>query len=236
MLLLVKKLKLNSDKEKFIGILGRGRTRLRADQRRRRVALPRADRGAHARCPGPALEGAGQRLYAVAGTLAHRRDAREWLIENVLQIWESERPTESDPEGEDPEAVRLQIWQALAEADRRAMVGGYAGAILRLADDMPFQAPVDRVRGGLDGLVEVIPAWGGDGAKPRLRSGTRPGIAGLRKAAHVPFPQRGGSRAELNQVRQFMVHPGPGSGSGRATHITIRAGTTTRRPAPRPQG
>lgn len=55
----------------------------------------------------------------------------------------------------------LRIWQRLANADRRSLVGGYSGAILRLADTKPFDQPVDRVPGGLDGLVEIIPAWAG---------------------------------------------------------------------------
>lgn len=55
----------------------------------------------------------------------------------------------------------LRLWQHLAEADRRSMVGGYAGVILRLADSRRFDEPVERVPGGLDGLVELIPAWAG---------------------------------------------------------------------------
>jgi hypothetical protein len=41
------------------------------------------------------------------------------------------------------------------------MVGRYAGVILRFADSKPFDQPVDTVPGGLDGIVEVIPAWEG---------------------------------------------------------------------------
>ena len=55
----------------------------------------------------------------------------------------------------------LRVWQRLAEADRRSMVGAYAGVILRLGDDKRFADPVDRVGGGLEGLVEIIPAWEG---------------------------------------------------------------------------
>jgi hypothetical protein len=55
----------------------------------------------------------------------------------------------------------LRVWQKLAEVDRRYLVGGYAGAILRFADSKRFSEPVDRVPGGLDGLVEIIPAWAG---------------------------------------------------------------------------
>lgn len=55
----------------------------------------------------------------------------------------------------------LRLWQHLAEADRRSLVGNYAGVILRFADNKRFQEPVDTVSGGLDGLVELIPAWEG---------------------------------------------------------------------------
>lgn len=55
----------------------------------------------------------------------------------------------------------LRVWQQLAEADRRSLVGKYAGVILRLADSKPFRESVETVPGGLMGLVEVIPAWEG---------------------------------------------------------------------------
>lgn len=55
----------------------------------------------------------------------------------------------------------LRLWQRLAEADRRSLVGAYSGVILRLADNKRFKEPVDSVPGGLEGLVEVIPAWEG---------------------------------------------------------------------------
>lgn len=53
----------------------------------------------------------------------------------------------------------LRVWQQLAEADRRSMVGKYSGVILRLADNKRFIDPVDTVPGGLLGLAEIIPAW-----------------------------------------------------------------------------
>lgn len=55
----------------------------------------------------------------------------------------------------------LRLWQALAECDRRSLVGSYSGLILRVGDNKRFEEPVDRVGGGLAGLVEVIPAWEG---------------------------------------------------------------------------
>jgi len=56
---------------------------------------------------------------------------------------------------------RLRVWQALSTADLRSLVGGYSGIIFRFADSKGFDQPVDRVPGGLKGLVECIPAWAG---------------------------------------------------------------------------
>lgn len=55
----------------------------------------------------------------------------------------------------------LRFWTILAEADRRSLVGCYAGVILRFADGKTFDQPVDWVNGGLNGLVEIVPAWEG---------------------------------------------------------------------------
>lgn len=77
-------------------------------------------------------------------------------------LWESDKPAETVAEQDIRQRFnQLRIWQRLAETDRRSLVGGYAGAILRFADSKRFQEPVDTVPGGLMGLVEVIPAWAG---------------------------------------------------------------------------
>tara|TARA_R110000851_G_C13102466_1_gene568895 strand:- start:27080 stop:28480 length:1401 start_codon:yes stop_codon:yes gene_type:complete len=57
--------------------------------------------------------------------------------------------------------AKLRLWQHLAEADGRSLVGKYAGVILRLGDNQTFDKPAAFVPGGLDGLVELIPAWEG---------------------------------------------------------------------------
>jgi uncharacterized protein len=82
--------------------------------------------------------------------------------QDMPALWETEKPTESALEADIRQRFAdLRIWQRLAETDRRSMVGGYAGAILRFADSKRFQEPVNNVPGGLAGLVEVIPAWAG---------------------------------------------------------------------------
>lgn len=55
----------------------------------------------------------------------------------------------------------MRLWAKLAEADRKSMVGGYSGVILRLKDGKTFDQPVDRVGGGLEGLYRIDPVWAG---------------------------------------------------------------------------
>jgi len=78
------------------------------------------------------------------------------------ELWETTEPEERPLEAEIRQRFDdLRVWQRLAEADRRSLVGGYSGVILRLADSKRFAEPVDRVPGGLLGLAELIPAWEG---------------------------------------------------------------------------
>lgn len=77
------------------------------------------------------------------------------------EIWETPEAKETGQESEIRQALDdVRFWRAFAEADRRSLVGGYAGVILRLRDDKKFSEPVERVA-GLDGLAEMIPAWAG---------------------------------------------------------------------------
>lgn len=56
---------------------------------------------------------------------------------------------------------RLMFWTKLKEADKRSRVGAYGGVILRFADNRLFRESVEKVPGGLDGLVELIPFYEG---------------------------------------------------------------------------
>lgn len=121
------------------------------------------------------------------------------------EIWETEDTDETQLEADIRKRFAdLRLWQAFAEADRRAFVGGYAGVIIRYRDDKRFAEPVDRVSGGLDGIAEVIPAWAGqlevsdwdtneqseDYGKPRM----------YRFNEATVSQQQGANRA-------FMIHP-----------------------------
>lgn len=52
----------------------------------------------------------------------------------------------------------IRFWSKFNEADKRSMVGGYAGLILRLRDGMTWDQPVARIK-DISDLIEVIPAW-----------------------------------------------------------------------------
>lgn len=150
-------------------------------------------------------------LYA----MYHRNGlARAGIDKTVLktwqdnpELWETENPDETQIERDIRQRFAdLRLWQACATADRRALVGGYAGVILRLRDGKPFDQPVDRVPGGLDGIAEVIPAWGGVGAQIGVAEWvTDTSSEDYGKPAMFRFNEAavGGQ----HQVRQFMLHP-----------------------------
>ncbi|MGX1096526.1 anti-CBASS protein Acb1 family protein [Amorphus sp. MBR-141] len=96
--------------------------------------------------------------------------ARAGVEKTILKTWQDypfllEKEEEHDETRVEQDIRQrfddLRLWQNLAEADRRSLVGGYSGLILRLGDSKLFREPVDMVPGGLDGLVEIIPAWEG---------------------------------------------------------------------------
>lgn len=98
----------------------------------------------------------------------------------------------------------LRVWQHLIEADRRSMVGNYAGVILRLADSKTFDQPVDTVPGGLMGLVEVIPTWEGQLTVSQWDTDQTSETYGQPKLFQFNEAAIGNDR---QQPRAFMVHP-----------------------------
>ncbi|MEO0955669.1 MAG: phage portal protein [Pseudomonadota bacterium] len=100
---------------------------------------------------------------------------------------------------------KLRFWQNMVELDRRSMVGAYAGLILRIADNKRFNEPVDgKVPGGLDGLVEVIPAWEGQITVSEFDSDERSPTYGLPKMYQFNEANIAGTH---NKTRSFDVHP-----------------------------
>lgn len=121
------------------------------------------------------------------------------------EVWEREGPTESEVEADIRQRFSdLRIWHHFAEADRRSMVGRYAGVILRFRDSKSFDQPVDQVPGGLDGLAGVIPVW-----ESQLRVGewvSDPDSEDYGQPKFFEFNESaiGGDK---NSPRKFRVHP-----------------------------
>ncbi|USA40228.1 DUF1073 domain-containing protein [Pelagerythrobacter marinus] len=103
------------------------------------------------------------RMYCRSGLASAAVDktvSKTW--QTVPALWESEEPAESAAE----EAIRRHfakrnIWRAFMDADRRSMVGEYAGAIILLRDGKKLDEPVDRVARGIENVAGIIPAWQG---------------------------------------------------------------------------
>lgn len=100
--------------------------------------------------------------------------------------------------------AELRVWQQMAEADRRGLVGAYSGVILRLADGQAFDRPVSRVPGGLDGLVEIIPAWEGQLEVGQWDTDQTSETYGHPKM--YVFNEASVDKAK-SQPRQFSIHP-----------------------------
>lgn len=103
------------------------------------------------------------RLYSRSGLAAAAVDktiGKTWAT--MPALWESEEPAESKAEADiRKHFTKRKIWRAFMDADRRSMVGEYAGAIILLRDGKPLAEPVARVRKGIEIVVGIIPAWQG---------------------------------------------------------------------------
>jgi hypothetical protein len=145
--------------------------------------------------------------------------ARAAVNKTVAKTWQDEpflleKERDGSQVGEDDETAlekevrkrcaALRLWQKLAEADRRGLVGCYAGAILRFADGRTFDQPVERVPGGLDGLVEIIPAW--EGQLKVSQWDTNQSSPTYGQPTLFQFNEADVT-GESKQPRQFSLHP-----------------------------
>lgn len=103
------------------------------------------------------------RMYSRSGIAAAGVDktiGKTW--QTMPTLWESEKPAESPTEKAiRKHFARKNIWRGLMDADRRSMVGCYAGAIIILRDGQKLDQPVTRVPRGIENVAGIIPAWEG---------------------------------------------------------------------------
>lgn len=103
------------------------------------------------------------RMYCRSGIAAAGVDktiSKTWAT--MPALWESDKPAETPVEAAIAKHfARKGIWRALMDADRRSMVGAYAGAIIYLRDGEKLDQPVTSVRRGIENVVGIAPAWEG---------------------------------------------------------------------------
>ncbi|WP_303763795.1 anti-CBASS protein Acb1 family protein [Sphingobium yanoikuyae] len=96
--------------------------------------------------------------YSLATAAVDKTIAKTW--QTMPELWESEKPGKSAAEAVVAKHfAKRKIWRSLMDADRRSMVGAYAGAIILLRDGKQLFEPVDRVPRGIESLAGIIPAW-----------------------------------------------------------------------------
>lgn len=94
----------------------------------------------------------------VARGLIEKTILKTWQEDPLLQ--EDDGPQETSEESEVRQHLTaIRFWQSLRMADARSMVGNYAAVVLQLGDGKPYDQPVDRVPGGIAGVIRAFPAW-----------------------------------------------------------------------------
>jgi len=140
--------------------------------------------------------------------------ARAAVDSTVEKVWETHpQLLESDASKEETSLeseIRqrfrdLRFWQNIMDADTKSLVGAYSGVILRLADGKRFREPVDTVPGGLDGLVEIIPAWEGQLTVSTWDTDELSETYG--QPTMFQFNESSIGNTNTQQPRQFEVHP-----------------------------
>lgn len=105
------------------------------------------------------------RRNGIANSAVERTTARTWQGNTFLleQQRDGSQRKKNAPETTLEKQIRLafrklRFWSKLAEADRRAMIGGYSAILLRLGDGENWDQPVTSLP-GLDGIKGMDVVW-----------------------------------------------------------------------------
>lgn len=141
----------------------------------------------------------------IARALVERTSNKTWQDVPLLQEEEERDGDETRLEAEiRKHFARIRFWQQLQEADSRSMVGKYSGVIFQLGDGQPYSAPVERVPGGIEGLISVLPSW--EGQLEPSSWDTNPSSPDYGKPTMFRFNESSVD-PENGKVRSFTVHP-----------------------------
>jgi uncharacterized protein len=141
----------------------------------------------------------------LAKAAVHKTATKTW--EDMPRLVNDVESTPNDAEkAVDKHLRRLGLWQKCAEADRRAMVGGYSALILRFADGLPFDQPVGSISGVLQ-LVEVVVAWASQLTVAEWDSKVDSETYGEPLMFQFNEAEVHDNRSVNTRVRSFMVHP-----------------------------
>jgi hypothetical protein len=141
----------------------------------------------------------------LAKAAVHKTATKTW------EDWPKLVNDSSDRNNDSEKAVmrhlrKLRAWQKMAEADRRAMVGGYSALILRFADGRKPEQPVGPLT-GIVSLVEIVPAWAEQIVVSEWDTDVMSETYGQPKMFQFNEMELSENRQINGKVRSFMVHP-----------------------------
>lgn len=146
------------------------------------------------------------RMYSRSGIAAAGVDktiGKTW--QTMPSMWESEKPAESPTEKAiRKHFARKNIWRGLMDADRRSMVGCYAGAIIILRDGQKLDQPVTRVPKGIENVAGIIPAW--EGQLTVAEWDEDQGSETFAEPLIFQFNQQAVGDAATSKISQFRIH------------------------------
>lgn len=136
---------------------------------------------------------------AVDRTIGKTWETNPFLLEVQPEDHDEETPLEADVR---IHFAKIRFWQMLIEADRRSLVGEYAGVILRVADGQQLETEVTTSL-SLEDLVEIIPAW--EGQLTVAEWNNDQASADFGKPKMYQFSET--AVGKTSNPRQFRVHP-----------------------------
>lgn len=145
------------------------------------------------------------RRNGFASSLVSKTGGKTWQENPTLREEQEDDSEETTYEAEIRQHFEsIRFWQKLRMADERGMVGKYSAVVFQLGDGLPYNQPVERVSGGVTGLVNIFPAWEGQ-LKPSSWD-TDPDSPTYGMPTMYLFNENAVDPEE-GQVRSFTVHP-----------------------------